>query len=48
MNRQRIIASFALGAFAYLFPLSCMNQSKKEGKVWSWGFGRNGELGLGS
>lgn len=42
MNRTRMAASLALGAFAYLFPLSYMNQQKKEGKVWSWGFGRNG------
>lgn len=47
MNRKRIMASLALGA-ACLFPLSFMASQKKEGNVWSWGFGRNGELGLGS
>jgi alpha-tubulin suppressor-like RCC1 family protein len=46
MNR-RIIASLALGAAVFL-PVSLLGSQQKEGKAWSWGFGRNGELGLGS
>lgn len=46
MNRK-IIVSLALGAAVFL-PVSLLGSQRKEGQAWSWGFGRNGELGLGS
>ena len=47
MFRRKTLSAFAL-ASAFLLPASFLNQSPPQGQAWTWGFGRNGELGLGS
>jgi alpha-tubulin suppressor-like RCC1 family protein len=47
MYGKKILTGLMLSA-ACLLPFTCTSPSRPEGQVWSWGFGRNGELGLGS
>ena len=46
MSRTRYLATLAL-ATSFLLPTSFLN-APSQGEVCSWGFGRNGELGIGS
>ena len=46
MNRTKVIG-LAIAA-AFFLPGSFLTAPRKEGQVWAWGFGRNGELGIGS
>lgn len=47
MNRNRILGALALSV-AFMLPTSPFAAQRKSGHAWAWGFGRNGELGLGS
>lgn len=47
MYRRKITTAFAL-ATAFLLPTSFFGAPNQQGQAWAWGFGRNGELGLGS
>ena len=47
MFRKKTITAFAL-ATAFFLPTSFLNSNPQQGQAWSFGFGRNGELGLGS
>ena len=47
MFRKKTLTSLAIAA-AFLFPASFLNHENSQGQAWTWGFGRNGELGLGS
>ena len=38
----------ALCAATLIVPTGFVCLKEKNNEVWSWGFGRNGELGLGS
>ena len=47
MYRRKLAITIAL-ASAFLFPVPFFGAHNQQGQAWSWGFGRNGELGLGS
>lgn len=47
MYRRKITAALAITA-TFLLPTPFFNNPNKQGEAWAWGFGRNGELGLGS
>jgi alpha-tubulin suppressor-like RCC1 family protein len=47
MFRTKYLSALAL-ASAFLLPTAFLNASPQQGQAWAWGFGRNGELGLGS
>lgn len=47
MYRRKVTTAFALAA-AFLLPTSFFTAPTQQGQAWGWGFGRNGELGLGS
>ena len=46
MNFSKFWKASALLA-AFVVPFSAYSLKSKEGDVWVWGSGRNGELGLG-
>ena len=47
MFRTKILAAMALST-AFLLPTSFLNANQPQGQAWAFGFGRNGELGIGS
>jgi alpha-tubulin suppressor-like RCC1 family protein len=47
MNKKNLFKSLILGAAVFL-PIGFVSLNSKKGDVYSWGFGRNGELGIGS
>lgn len=47
MYRRKLTTALAITA-AFLLPTSFFNAPNQQGQAWGWGFGRNGELGLGS
>ena len=47
MFATKVLKGVALGT-ALFFPLTYLNADSNPAEAWSWGFGRNGELGIGS
>jgi len=46
MFRTKLLSAFAVTT-AFRLPTTFLN-AQPQGHAWSWGFGRNGELGTGS
>jgi alpha-tubulin suppressor-like RCC1 family protein len=47
MNKNKFFKGLIFGAAVFL-PFGFVSMYSKKGDVYSWGFGRNGELGTGS
>lgn len=46
MNFGKFFKATALAA-TFIVPFSAYSLKSREGEVWVWGSGKNGELGLG-
>lgn len=46
MNFSKVWKATALAA-TLIIPMATYSLKSREGEVWAWGSGRNGELGLG-